>query len=981
MQHTPPIASFSYTSIFDQHFDVVVIGAGFIGFSAAREWVSRGAKVALIEPTGDILWEAVRALENATEELADNQSYIQWRNWLQPLQQLNAVNHGYFDTTHAEIIAAQEILKHAKQWSMLINAVPAAVTMDHGRIAGLTVACKSGLKQIRGSYWVDASETGLLASVCGIQSPSRQPTDNFYSIALQSHEWGTETIGGISEYLQETPGAQWLRSARDTERRLRIPASDKWWNLVPSHVRTLRKQLPHTKFIVSHIGLRTYPIYHKTETLPILTGVDNLYVLSPRLVNDPLFTLRDRFMHGLHTPTSVPQYTPATPPILAIPQVTREVICDVLVAGSGTAGSVAAIAAAREGTSVHTIELASFAGGIGTGGGISSYFAGNSGGIQEQIDRDSMEMSILLCGNPSYWRKYGRKNWHHDAKKLVLQQYFEQSGVQFDGNTLLYAIERDSHGHVSAAYTVCNGEVVCYRAKTFIDSTGDGDLCVLAGAQYSEGRPGDSRALCYSQVAMALISDENQWMRPAIMNVDSGWVDATDPEDLTRARLEGIFQHLHSDWDYPSRPIIVSPLLGIRQSRNIETDYSLSLTDLLSGARFADTLGMTYAYSDTHSVDFEFESDRMFFYMLVCRCTYHPLYAELPYRMLLPKGLKNVWVACRAAGIEMDATYSVRMQRDMQRLGEAAGIAAAFCAQHHRDARNTDMKLLQQRLQASGALQQSEHPRFEIESGQKRYLQRTNLSWNEDESLVYAEDSADTAETLLEKLDQGKSGLHIWKLAHMPEMRDCVAERLTSPDQEVSFYAAAILGYQDDGRAEPRLLQAIKNQEQGASYTRSLQDRTDNYVDIPTWLQAAGLLRICGSEQSIPVLADAAKRSVLFNVATLIALTCEKLIGRVSRDQALKLLNIQQELLSHQTDESAKLPVKRSMVNILAGQKVDDKVRNWGVDTSEDHLWQLHLIIARSRKQLGMPLSKDTIRYFKDYRAYVRRAFESVKGT
>src|SRR5690606_20331004 len=137
---------------------------------------------------------------------------------------------------------------------------------------------------------------------------------------------------------------------------------------------------------------------------------------------------------------------------------------------------------------------------------------------------------------------------------------------------------------------------------------------------------------------------------------------------------------LHADWDFPSRPYLLAPLLGIRQSRNIVTDVSLGMQDLIRRNRFVDTLGLASAHADSHSVDYEFESDEMFFYLLVCRCFNYPLYTDLPYRMLLPKGLRNVWVACRAAGIDSDAAYCVRMQRDMQRLGEAAGIAAAHCA-------------------------------------------------------------------------------------------------------------------------------------------------------------------------------------------------------------------------------------------------------------------------------------------------------------
>src|SRR5690606_21568574 len=73
-------------------------------------------------------------------------------------------------------------------------------------------------------------------------------------------------------------------------------------------------------------------------------------------------------------------------------------------------------------------------------------------------------------------------------------------------------------------------------------------------------------------------------------------------------------------------------------------------------------------------------------------------------------GVKNLWVACRGAGISAEAHHSLRMQRDLQRLGEVAGLAAAMSsapgvgAAVRGESRQIDLKDLQNRLVKSGAL-------------------------------------------------------------------------------------------------------------------------------------------------------------------------------------------------------------------------------------------------------------------------------------
>ena len=77
----------------------------------------------------------------------------------------------------------------------------------------------------------------------------------------------------------------------------------------------------------------------------------------------------------------------------------REVLeetADIVVAGLGTAGSMAAIRAARSGLRVMGIEQLGFPGGTNTAGAIQGYYAGVKGGLYQQIDQRASEIGDKL---------------------------------------------------------------------------------------------------------------------------------------------------------------------------------------------------------------------------------------------------------------------------------------------------------------------------------------------------------------------------------------------------------------------------------------------------------------------------------------------------------------------------------------------------------------------------------------------------------
>lgn len=75
----------------------------------------------------------------------------------------------------------------------------------------------------------------------------------------------------------------------------------------------------------------------------------------------------------------------------------------------------------------------------------------------------------------------------------------------------------------------------------------------------------------------------------------------------------------------------------------------------------------------------------------------------IPYRALLPQGVKNVIVAGRSISCDKRIQGSVRVMPVCPTMGEAAGVAAAVAAQEHTDFPETDVKKIQALLRKHNA--------------------------------------------------------------------------------------------------------------------------------------------------------------------------------------------------------------------------------------------------------------------------------------
>jgi hypothetical protein len=80
----------------------------------------------------------------------------------------------------------------------------------------------------------------------------------------------------------------------------------------------------------------------------------------------------------------------------------------------------------------------------------------------------------------------------------------------------------------------------------------------------------------------------------------------------------------------------------------------------------------------------------------------------VPYRSLIPAGLRNLLVACRAAGFSSLAASSCRLSRTLMQLGQAAGTAIGLAAERKLDLPDVPATALRDRLRRDGVA--LEHP-------------------------------------------------------------------------------------------------------------------------------------------------------------------------------------------------------------------------------------------------------------------------------
>ena len=567
--------------------------------------------------------------------------------------------------------------------------------------------------------------------------------------------------------------------------------------------------------------------------------------------------------------------------------------CDVLVAGLGTAGAIAAVSAVEHGAKIIGVERLKMCGGTATGGGVFGYYYGLPGGRFEGIDEKSFELSEqdFLIGD---------KNRHPYAKSHVLENAITAAGgeVLYESTVIGIYLEGNM---VCGVRIICRAQVLNIACKVLIDGSGDGEVSAAAGADFELGRQLDGQAQPFSSIRVFINEDK----KLRLANFDAGYVLPNDAEDLSRGLIKANALHRGGLEDFGKGLLWLTLPPGPREGRLIECDFRLKFGDFINGKRCSEPLVYAYSNFDSHTQDWAFESDDVKDWMVTASLWGYSFSIPLPAEIMFVKGFSNLLCAGRCLSVDHDMASAVRMQRGLQKLGEAAGIIAAQAVRDNTDIRNTDRAELSAELRASGAL------------NTKDQLQGDTFETD--------------PERIIEMLGSEKPGEAIWEAGkNLSAYHELLLKGLKSDEKHLSRNSALALGLGGDEIAISKLLEIVEERDQFEPSTC----RSHNQRRL---FGAMHLLGKLGGGKSVDALLDFIKIPDLDMQEISHTLMALLKLGDRCLEQRNKIIDALNKVLGDDCPEY-KLLLKnssstgyRAYVNrtILMRQVFNDKLKQW----------------------------------------------------
>lgn len=406
---------------------------------------------------------------------------------------------------------------------------------------------------------------------------------------------------------------------------------------------------------------------------------------------------------------------------------------DVVVVGGGTAGAAAAIVAGRMGAKTLVIESLGSLGGTQANGWVTPMMPNYLG--EHKLNRGA---NLDIIAEQAKHQPVLDETFHGDVwydptmLAYVLDELANSAGVTplFNAPIIDAKVE---NWRVKAVEVATRGGRIWIEGKTFIDSTGDAELCRLSGAEIMSGNDDGVHQPMTLRFKMGNVDVERarkevpfwsiseayhleigfgeakespmkDWVMDAISNGileedDLGYfqmftmngcpgefafnapriadLDPLEPFELSRAYQVGrakiyrIAQFMRRYFAGFEQAFVsgIAPLMGIRESRRVVGEYVLTMEDHQSCRKFTNSIARNRYPVDIH---------------LKVGTDFRKLppgeFHDIPYETIVVKGFDNLWVAGRCFSADFVAQSSARIQPVCRALGEAAAVAAAISA-------------------------------------------------------------------------------------------------------------------------------------------------------------------------------------------------------------------------------------------------------------------------------------------------------------
>lgn len=336
-----------------------------------------------------------------------------------------------------------------------------------------------------------------------------------------------------------------------------------------------------------------------------------------------------------------------------------------------------------------------------------------------------------------------------EAAKIAALRLCQEAGVELLLHTMTVDTATDEENgstpRVTGVICASKSGLHLQPASVVVDCSADADVCARAGAETEQGRESDGLTqpmTMFFRIAnvdddrvedyvashpddfrpfasiVAKAREEGRFpaprkgigmyrtLEPGVWRINTSRVlkrDGTSAEDLTAAEIEGreqvysLLEFFRSDLPGFENCCLLDTAaqIGVRETRRIVGDYTLTLGDIQNGTRFRDVIALCGYPVDIHDPSGAGGG--------TAESPPTANIYEIPYRVMVPKTLDGVLVAGRAVSATHEALGAIRVMPPCFAMGEAAGTAAAMAVSGALEPRAINVRDLQGRMRSAGA--------------------------------------------------------------------------------------------------------------------------------------------------------------------------------------------------------------------------------------------------------------------------------------
>ncbi len=411
----------------------------------------------------------------------------------------------------------------------------------------------------------------------------------------------------------------------------------------------------------------------------------------------------------------------------------RKLIYDVAVVGGGTSGVAAAIGASDAGKKVLLIERNPYLGGQATNCNVPA-FCGfcTSGEKAYQVIKGVGQEALDRMAKIGYFVDFyvtpstGNRTVPHDPEitKMIFEEMLLEHNIDFILHCSLTDV-KSNDGIIESLICQDDEGQIEVIAKSYVDASGEANLAYLAKApvEFHHEQKGSlmfriggikdediltstnmedaiNRAIGDGVVGLTAkkgfpvrVPHTNDYL----VNIIGLDFENLDARTLTKSEIEGrkqartyfeVFKKYIKGME-DTYLVSTGPKVGLRESRRIIGEYTLSKDDVKTSRKSSDTIARGGWGAEIHKgsgeASYIFERNDKYF--------------DIPLGTLKPKNTKNLWCAGRIISSDLTASASIRVMGTGFGTGQGAGIAAALAIDD-----KTDIKDVQKELKRQGAL-------------------------------------------------------------------------------------------------------------------------------------------------------------------------------------------------------------------------------------------------------------------------------------